>query len=1239
MLNFNYKTMKKNPNLRGIGLKIHFLKIFLVMKLTFFLVCWIVISTQASVNAQRQTVTLKVQDVSLAEAIRELQQQTHLDFFFSNKKVDVNQKVTLDVYQAKLEEVLKQIFGTGFQFEFMDDMVIIGPARNSSVLPQQKEIVVEGRVTDIHGEGLPGVSVTLKGTTIGVATDEEGYYKIGLPEIKDIILVYSFVGMDKKEVKYAGQKIQDVVMTEQDSHLDEVVVTGYQVIDKRSLTSSISTIKADQLEKMGVLTVDQMLEGKTPGLMITNLTTTPGAAAKIRVRAGGTFTGTREPLWVIDGVIYEDPVPLSASEINSFDNISLIGNAITGLNPQDIEQIDVLKDASATAIYGTRAANGVIVITTKRGKTGASSVSYSGSLNIVDRPHYSDFDLMNSKERIDVSREIHDRGLGYPSDNMLYTPLAYEKALSVFWKDGNFNRFQNEVSRLEKLNYDWFKKLYRPAVNQTHSVNISGGSDKIRYYFSIGYDNQLGTEKGVSLDRLTTRTNIDVDLRKNVLLSFGVDGSVQKAKYNHSSINMFNEAYYTSRAVEATDENGDPIYTDRLIRDNGYYITPRLEFGRYNVLNEQQNSSRRITNKAYNFKVNLDWTIIRGIKFSSRFSYRNTTNINEEWIKENTYYIANLRGYDEFRDNIDDLLLKKYSLVPFGGIYSGGQTSQEAMSIRNQLNLIKTLNEKHVFNLNLAQEASSTVYKGADNWEAPGYNHEQGRSFIRLTDFFSSSGQTSGIEDFLYQSMAKWFTTQARPHSIYPTITDRTTNIMSWIGIFTYSFADRYVANFNLRSDGSNTFGQYERYKFRPAWSASARWNIHNENFMKKLPAIDELALRVSFGFRGTSPNATPYLTITNYGRNAFFSPENTAKVQSYPNANLRWEKSQTLNTGLNFSFFGNRLSGALDYAYSRNTDLLLTRPVSLVNGITQQLYNGGSKDDHTYEMDLRAEVIKTKSVRWNVNFNLTRVKEKIIKGTNVIPGQIQMSDYLNGTIMMKGFPVDGFFSYRFGGLDKQGMPQFPELFETYSTEYEKLQKVLVYEGNRLPKVYGGFGTEIGFKGFVLSANFTYKAGQKVRLLELYKDGQQMPLSGDNMRGEFASRWRQKRDENLTSIPALSTDPLLIYGEGGLTGKVVGSEFLPNGGYSSSLWKVYDLSNVRTAKGDFIRWQSLTLSYRCPEKFLKTIGFKSLLVRFQVQNVCVWTFDKKLKGQDPEQVKNIGIPALPSYNIGLNFSF
>lgn len=1177
----------------------------------------------ASAQETGKRISIRLENVSVLDALREINRLSGNVVVFRSEEVEKESKrVSLDMQDAPVADVVKAALkGTSLNLIERDGRIV--------VVPQQLESIVKGSVHDESQQPLPGVTVLIKGTTIGTATNEQGEFSLPLPNDKDAVLIFSFVGMETEEFKYAGQKEIKVTMYEDANEMAEVVVTGYQVLDKRTLTSSISTIQAKDLEKIGTLTVDQMLEGKVPGLMITNLSATPGAAAKVRVRSSGTFTGTREPLWVIDGIVYEDPVPLSPSEINSLDNVNLIGNAITGLNPSDIESINILKDASATAIYGTRAANGVIVITTRRGKEGPAVVTYSGSVNFVDRPRYKDFNLMNSKERIDVSREIYERGMGYPSDNNLYTPLAYEKALQDYWKHGNFAAFQKEVSRLECLNYDWFGKLYRTAINQTHSVNISGGTKNLRYYFSIGYDNQKGAEKGVDLERITTRANIDVNIRKNVILQFGMDGSVQKANYNHSSINIFNEAYNMSRAVEATDENGELIYVTRSLGNfNG-----TQEFGRYNVLNEQANSKRKIDNKAYNFNVTLNWDIIKGVKFTSRFAYRNTTNITEEWIKSNTFYMAQLRSYDEFNDDIKNETLQQYSLAPFGGIFSGGQTTQESMSIRNQLNLVKVLNEDHVFNLNIAQEASTTKYKGATGWQAPGYNHDGGRKFIALPDLQGSAG-TSGVEDYTYQSVLKWFTQSgANGHSVYPSVVDNLSNMLSWTGIFTYSYADKYVANFNLRSDGSNTFGQYERYKFKPSWSVSARWNIHKEGFMAKTEKINELALRASYGFRGTTPSASPYLTLMNYGQNtAMYLPETTADLYDFPNANLRWEKTATLNTGIDFSLFDNRLSGAVEYAYSKSTDLLLSRPVSLVNGTASQLYNGGSKEDHTFEFDVRGEVIRTKAARWNVNFNLTRIKENILTGTNVIPGQVSISDYLNGTIMMAGFPVDGFFSYKFGGLDEEGYPTFPELFETYGSEYEKLQNILEYTGNRQPKFYGGFGTEVAYKGFTLSANFNYKIGQKVRLLNLYYNSQQMPLSGDNLNSEFVNRWRKPGDEKYTDIPVLSTDPKTV-----ISGDV-GGLYLPSNP-TSSLWSLYDLSNIRTRRGDFIRWQSLTLSYSCPQAFLENIGLRSAIIRLQMQNLAVWALDKDLKGQDPEQVMNIGLPVLPSYNLGLTISF
>ena len=1194
------------------------------MKFTLLLLFCSLFQLKAEVFSQRK-VSVQMSEVTLDRVFQELGRQAKCDFLYNHSLVKQKGNVTISVEDRELNAVLDELLPRlGMEYVLDENVIII---REKWALPQNQDVEVRGTVRDEKGTSLPGVTVVIKGTTLGTATDDEGEFVLRLPRQEGITLVFSYVGMKLEEVKFTGQKDMQVVLYADEQEMEEVVVTGYQVLDKRTLTSSISTVRADELEKMGVLTVDQMLEGKAPGLLITNISAQPGAAPKVRVRSAGTFTGTREPLWVVDGIIYEDPVPLSAAEINSYDNVNLIGNAITGLNPQDIESINILKDASATAIYGTRAANGVIVITTRRGKSGTPVVSYSGSVNAVIRPHYSDFNLMNSKERVDVSREIYERGLGYPQNNNLYTPLGYEKALLDYWKHGNFSAFQKEVGRLERLNYDWFDELYCAAVNHSHSVNISGGSDQVRYYFSVGYDNQRGTEKGVSLDRVTSRANLDVDLRKNLLLSFGMDGSVQKAKYNHSSIQVFDEAYNRSRAVEARDENGELVYIDKRLSSD------RQELGRYNILNEMQNSARKIDNKAYNFNVTLNWELVKGIKLSSRFAYRNTTNITEEWIKDNTFFMAQLRSYDEFRDDIAKEDLQQYSLVPFGGIFSGSQTTQESFSVRNQLNLLKIINEKHVFNLNITQEASSTKYKGVTGWQSPGYNHDGGRKFIPLPAL--SQYGNFDLSDYTYQAVLKWFTEGgANGYSVYPTVTDNLKNMLSWTGIFTYSYDDRYIANFNIRSDGSNTFGQYERYKFKPSWSASVRWNIHKENFLNPAEKINELALRGSYGFRGTSPATSPYLTLKNYGRNdAVYMPENTSELAEFPNANLKWEKTATVNAGIDFAFWGNRLSGAIDYAYSKSTDLLLQRPVSLVNGSSMQWYNGGSKEDYSLELNLRGEIIRTKDFGWNMNFNLSREKENILEGTNVIPGQISIDDYLNGQILMADFPIDGFFAYKFDKLDEEGYPTFPELFGTYDSEYEKLQKALVYVGSRQPKFYGGFGTELSWKGLTLSANFSYKAGQHVRLLNLYRNGQQMPLSGDNMRNEFVDRWRNPGDEERTNIPVLSTDPKEV------SYATIGSDFIPGGKNSTSLWELYNYSNIRTAKGDFIRWQSLTLSWRCPQQFLKNIGVRSAVLRFQMQNLAVWTFDKKLKGQDPEQVESLGLPVQPSYNVGLMISF
>lgn len=1219
-------------------------KFWISMKLTMILIFASIITVSASSYSQSRRVTLDLNDISLNQLFEEIREQSNYSFFFNEAKIEELNRISIHKSDVTVKDVLNEVLDdTDLTYTMVDDVIIIKDKEKVQDPAQPQKIVLKGRVKDAEtGEFVPGVNVMVKNSILGTVTDIDGHFEMTLPHKVDA-LVFSFIGYVNLEFPLNGKTEFDISLVPEIMELNEVVATGIYKVNKRELTSSIASVKAEDLDMIGSLSVDRMLEGKATGLMITNLAATPGAAAKVRIRGGSTFTGNQSPLWVIDGVIYEDPVPLTADEINSFDNINLIGNALSGINPQDIAQIDVLKDASATAIYGTRAANGVIVITTKRGKEGNTTLNYSGGLTVVQAPSYSDMNLMNSKERIAVSREMYERNLGYTNTYDNVGRLGYEGALMNLW-DGTYNyeQFENQVSYLETLNADWFGELYQTAISQTHSVSASGGTNKARYYVSLGYDDQQGTERGVGLNRITARSNIDLDLRDNLLLSFKLSGSIQKAQYNHNSINLFNEAYYTSRTVPIYDEDGNYNYQTKQIYKSA---DGEIIYGGYNILNEMDNSERNITNKDFAVSASLNWSFLKNFKLNSMLSYRNTTNLTEEWITEDTYYIAKLRTYDAFEDLVEENV-NRGSMAAFGGIYTGGMVSQDTYTLRNQLNYNKVLGTRHVINVNVGNEIRSAQYWGATGFSVPGYNHYQGRGFIALPNVGyaqSDSGSVLDFEEYNYDYMINWLTAQGG-QSIYPSITDRLQNTLSMFAIFNYVYDNRYVVNFNMRSDGSNTFGQYERYKFKPAWSTSARWNIHNEAFFNGIEIFDELALRGSYGVRGSMPNTTPYLIISNYGHyESIYNPENVASLSQFPNANLRWEKTQTANVGLNYSMYGGRISGVFDYAYSKSTDLIQARPVSLVNGTSTQEYNSGAKDVSSYEFSIRTLNIKKKNFGWSTNFNFSYDRDRVLKGfEDGAVANLTVSNYLNGSIYREGFPTNGFFSYQFDGLTNEGLPTFKHLVEENMTAEEQLQAALVYEGSRVPLYYGGFGTEFKYKRLRLSANFTYKLGHKVRLLKLYNGSQNLPLPYENMHSDFNDRWRQPGDEAYTDIPTISNYNL-TYKSTSETADGYNSVYVTNYGKvvpeGSNAWWMYDYSDARVVKGDHIRLQTITLSYSLPENLLKGTGISNVNITGQASNIAVWAFDKELKGQDPEQVNGIGLPSLPTYSMSVNVSF
>ena len=394
------------------------------------------------VVAQHQKVTIDVKDVGVQEVFRSINEQTGLDFVYGALQLRELGTVTLHLKDVTVEKVLSELFtGTPFEYKFEMKSIVIKKREEKQVV---KNVVLSGVVTDERGNPLPGVTVSVKKLSFGTATDKDGKYKLSVPKVDDkLVIVFSFIGMETVEVKYTGKDVINVEMKENVAELEEVLVqTGYQTIDPRKNTSAVTTIKAEDIITPGLQTIDQMLEGYVPGMVFMQNTGQIGAAPRLRVRGTSTVLGSQEPLWVIDGIVQENPVNVDPSQINDLDFVNLLGNAISGLNPEDIEQIDVLKDASATAIYGARAGNGVIVITTKKGKAGPPTLSYSVSGTYTRRPYYTDraVNVMNSMERIDFSRELIAKQTVYPT---IQTWVGYEGAIRKYYAgEISFDEFQ-----------------------------------------------------------------------------------------------------------------------------------------------------------------------------------------------------------------------------------------------------------------------------------------------------------------------------------------------------------------------------------------------------------------------------------------------------------------------------------------------------------------------------------------------------------------------------------------------------------------------------------------------------------------------------------------------------------------------------------------------------------------------------------------------------------------------------
>ena len=1094
--------------------------------------------------------------------------------------------------------------------------------------------VVTGVVLDENRDTLPGVTVMLKGTTTGVVTDIHGRYTLNIPmSMENPVICFSFVGKKTKEVTFTGQTELNVTLESEHQEIEEVVVTGYQNLDPRQVTSAIQTIKMDDIIVPGINTIDKLLEGHVPGMTFMRNSGQVGASPRLRIRGTSTVLGTQEPLWVLDGIPLTDPVNVDPAQINDLDFVNLLGNAIAGLNPQDIEQIDILKDASATALYGTQAANGVIVITTKKGNPGPPSVSYSLTGTFSPRSRYTNKEVyvMNSKERIDYSRESVEKGLTYPSESSW---VGYEGALRDFY-NGNisYDEFQSLVNYYETLNEDWFDIICRDAFNHNHTLSISGGSNNMKYYASLGYGRDNGMLRKEYMDRYTGMLSVNLNLDKFTMM-FRISGNVQEKHYTPPSVGLMEYAYNTSRAVPATNADGSYWYYPKKM-DRGFSVN-------FNVLNERDNSSWDVTSSGVNMSAQLGYRFFDGFKADFTFSYALNHTDDETWFGENTAYAASLRG------DRADAKSNDANLMPFGGELKRESTRNQNYMLRLQLNYTKYLDKDqvHMINAALGGELSSTQYKGFEQTHR-GYLKERGL-------------QISTFDPEVYPDFAKWLTTTQEARGV---VKDELTNKLSGYATVSYSYQDLYVLNANIRFDASNKFGSQANKKILPVWSVSARWNA-KEDVIAHWSWVNNLSLRASFGYQGNMLDSeTPELIISKGDWDSlreFYK----SSVHKFPNPDLSWEKTASFNATADFGFFKNRLSGSVSYFYKKTRNAFLNKQISIVNGVKNYTVNEGTVENQGVEFAMQIYPVPPglgamggdkKGFIWRIDPQIGQVINKLVNKVindrgrdNSLHDDYTYQNFLDGQAEVSGRPLNSFFSYEFTGLNpKNGQPTFARIGEENWEKYAEMTndevclEVMDYSGCRVPYLQGGISNTFGYRNFTLSFNLAYSIGSKVRLLKLYGNTGTTQSAFDpvqNLRKEFVDRWKNPGDERHTNIPGIQTQ------EDWFATTETSQQWWNGEAFSfgENIWQMYNESDVRVVSGNYLKLQSLSLRYNVPDDFCKKLNLKSMYLSFSTTDLFTWSA-KELKGQDPTtqsgSAETISVPARPTYSLQLNVSF
>ena len=1184
--------------------------------------------TASGQNLRTQVTNFSVTNVTLKEALQQLEKQVDLGFFYESAEVAGVRGITLHLGRTTVEDVLAKLLNDrGFTYEVVDGNIVITrrpgtPAKVRSEVLQTVGFTVCDAETR---EPLPGVTVVMSGTSRGGVTDMKGQVTLRDVAVDGRIEV-RYIGKESVTVRIAKGKLQYTVYLEDDARLlSDVVVTGYQTLSRERSAGSFDFVKGEDIATKSISTnsVIDALEGLTTGLSVNKAS----GADKYLIRGTTSINSTRSPLFVVDGV------PLDESLVEDM------------INSNDIQSVTILKDATAASIWGSQAANGVVVITTKRGEQNQKvKVSYNGTFTYYGKPDYGYYHYMDGPTFMRNAQEMFDEYSDQYSYDLVQNTAAGDAGLThnlcynsdvprvlpheipmYQYKEGLISQAERDeqLAYLSGLNgrkqfEDYFMK---DKWYTQHNVSFRGGSERHTYFLSVSYKGDRDTNTDWS-DKITVNAYQDFQLTKwlkwdlTVNANFGATKghlmpwssmgtttetleSLSAVMNNSSGATYYNLPYNIFRDADGWVDQSAMVLSP-TVRQSAEEITG-VDMGFYPVDDFHKNYNRiNQTNLRVNTGVTMD--LLKGLTYEGRFQYTRIHSRQETYRPSDTYVVR------EERVQTYDTANNEFRVPTTGGHYMLDNGVATDWTLRNQLKYDASFGGgDHLITALAGTEIRSYVSTSYQNYFR-GYDM-QTMEKQSYDNYALSGGWIMPVPIGSYATVRSGEYGQSEVSKRY----------FSLYANAAYTYKHRYTLNASLRMDQSNLFGSDPSNQYKPIWSVGAAWRMTEEDFMQDIDWLDDLTLRASYGLAGNSPQpgtGGKYDILEAFSNYLFEEPG--FNIITPANDMLTWEKTRIVNVGFDAHLLDNRIGLSFDYYDKYTRDLIGTVNLNPTTGWLSTTGNLGEMSNRGFELSLNTHNIRTRDFNWYTTLTLSYNDNKIEKLDVETP--IELASDMLYQSYVEGYPMGALFSWRYAGLDNQGRPQAYDkdgnIVTGYDIDYLTKDDV-VYSGTTIPKYYGGLTNTLTYKDLSLSFMFVYNLGHKMRQDGIYFYGR----PGTNLSEEFDRRWRQPGDEAFTDVPRYTTE----------------------NDYSLKS-DVYYKADTRIQNASYIRLRDITLSYTLPKDFCRRLRLANIRLTAQIGNLLLIDFNDA--DIDPEAYLYTSGDYYsrqdkygPSYSLGLNIDF